>query len=180
MLTDELLDQLGFYVRVNFIEPAPKRPKRPKPVKGIAWVSSSVCYSIRESYSRSREPFPKAKLADRLKLLKLTFPQYLLNFIAERGLDEVDVYKRANLDRRIFSKLRNQKGYMPRKRTIIAIAFAMELTLDEAQKLLERGGYYLSEYSKEDVIIAFCFDNKIYDLFTVNEALDHYGFKPIS
>lgn len=69
---------------------------------------------------------------------------------------------------------------MPRKRTIIAIAFAMELTFDEAQKLLERGGYYLSEFSKEDVIISFCFDNKIYDLFTVNEALDHYGFKPIS
>ena len=121
-----------------------------------------------------------AAVEERLRLLKLTFPQYLLNFIAERGLNEVDVYKRANLDRRIFSKLRNQKGYMPRKRTIIAIALAMELTLDEAQNLLERGGYSLSEYSKEDVIIAFCFDNKICDLFTVNEALDHYGFKPIS
>ena len=121
-----------------------------------------------------------AAVEERLRRIKETFPKYLLDFIAARGLNEVDVYKRANLDRRIFSKLRNQKGYMPRKRTIIAIAFAMELTLDEAQNLLERGGYSLSEYSKEDVIIAFCFDNKIYDLFTVNEALDHYGFKPIS
>jgi len=69
---------------------------------------------------------------------------------------------------------------MPRKRTILAIAFAMELTLDETQDLLKRGGYSLSPSIKEDVIIAFCFDNKIYDLFTVNEALDHYGFKPIS
>ena len=74
-------------------------------------------------------------LEKELQLIKETFPQYLLNFIAERGLNEVDVYKRARLSRQIFSKLRTQKGYMPRKRTIIAIAFAMELTLDEAAAL---------------------------------------------
>lgn len=154
MLTDELLKRLESYIAAQC---------------EIRIVVSHTSYMINI-----------AAVEERLRLLKLTFPQYLLNFIAERGLNEVDVYKRANLDRRIFSKLRNQKGYMPRKRTIIAIALAMELTLDEAQNLLERGGYSLSEYSKEDVIIAFCFDNKICDLFTVNEALDHYGFKPIS
>ena len=119
-------------------------------------------------------------LEKELQLIKETFPQYLLNFIAERGLNEVDVYKRARLSRQIFSKLRTQKGYMPRKRTIIAIAFAMELTLDEAQDLLERGGYSLSPSIKEDVIISFFFENKIYDFFEINEALYHFGFKSLN
>lgn len=119
------------------------------------------------------------RLEERLRLIRETFPQYLLNFIAEHGLSEVDVYKKAKLDRRIFSKLRNVKDYMPGKRTILLIAFAMELNLDEAEDLLSKAGYSLSRYSKEDVIIKFFFENQIYDLFIVNEVLDHYGFKPL-
>ena len=122
----------------------------------------------------------KEKIEERLRRIKATFPQYLLNFIAERGFDEIDVYKRAHLDRRIFSKLRNQKDYMPSKRTVLLIIFAMELPLDEALRLLGKGGYSLSELSRKDVIIKFFLENQIYDLFLVNEVLDHYGFKPLS
>lgn len=176
MLNDELLALIETYLAANFIEPAPKCPKPPKRFDVVEM--HCACLSI-EHFAAKRKVVPKAELAERLKQLKETFPQYLLNFIAERGLNEVDIYKRANLNRQIFSKLRRQKGYMPRKRTILAIAFAMELTLNETQDLLERGGYSLSEYSKQDVIISFFFENQIYDFFEVNEALYHFGFKPL-
>ena len=114
-----------------------------------------------------------------MRRIKETFPQYLLDFIAERGLNEVDVYKKAQLDRRVFSKLRNEKGYMPGKNTLIAIAFGMELTLDEAEDLLKRAGYYLSDYDKTDVIAKFFLEQKIYDLFEINESLDKHGCKPL-
>lgn len=174
MLTKKFLKQIESYIKVKFIPPAPKRPQRGKIFK------YTQAYIVQKIESQQSKISLKETLDERLQQLKETFPQYLLNLIAARGLNEVDVYKRANLDRRIFSKLRKQKGYMPRKRTILAIAFAMELNLGEAQDLLERGGYSLSQYSKEDVIISFFFENQIYDLFTVNEVLDHYGFKPLS
>ena len=91
-------------------------------------------------------------------------------------MTEVEVYKKAHLDRRIFSKLRNDRSYKPSKRTILAIAFAMELNIDEAKELLENGGYYLGKFYKFDLIMIFLFENKIYDLFLVNEILDHYGY----
>ena len=168
MLTKKFLEQIESYIAINFRERKPKK-KISRPLEP-ARVTCCVQYMI----------IAPAGLENRLQRLEETFPQYLLNLIAKRGLNEVDVYKRAHLDRRIFSKLRTQKDYMPRKRTIVAIAFAMELDFDEAQDLLERGGYALSEYSKEDVIISFFFENRIYDFFQLNEVLDHYGFKPLS
>ena len=130
------------------------------------------------SYSISREQ--RAELDARLKNIQDTFPKYLLRYIAERGLNEVDVYKKAHLDRRIFSKLRHEKGYMPSEQTLWAIALAMELTLDEAQELFGEAGYTLSDRVEQDVIIKFFFENRIYDIFLVNEVLDHYGFKPLN
>ena len=148
MLTKELLKQLDLYVKQNLRE------------------YPHICARI-----------DFEALEKELRRIKETFPQYLLNFIAERGLDEVEVYKRANLDRRFFSKLRREKGYMPSKRTLIAIAFGLELSLDEAEDLLDRAGYSFSPYDTEDVIAKFFFEQGIHDLFEVNEALDRYGCK---
>ena len=156
MLTKELLEQIETYLALRFN------------------------YEFKGEVVYRMCSVSPAALEERLKQIKRTFPQYLLNLIAERGLNEVDVYKRAHLDRRVFSKLRNLKDYMPRKRTVLSIAFAMELELDEAEDLLDRAGYSLSEFSREDAIVEFFFENGIHDLFLINEALDHYGFKPLS
>ena len=163
MLTKELLGQIEAYLAKNLFKPAPE-PKQ----------SRNTFHAAKMSYRYS-----PAKLEKKLQQIEETFPQYLLKYIAERGLNEIDLYKKAHLDRRIFSKLRTKKDYMPRKRTILAITLAMELNLDEAQKILSKGGYMLSPIKKEDVIISFFFENQIYDLFLVNEVLDNYGFKPL-
>ena len=92
-------------------------------------------------------------------------------------MTEVEVYKKVHLDRRVLSKLRRDKNYMPSKRTVLAIAFSLELDVDEVEELLKKSGYALSDCIQEDLVIKNFFENKIYNLFVVNEVLNKCGFK---
>ena len=111
---------------------------------------------------------------------KATFNQVLFNFIDKKGASDIDIYKRAGIDRRHFSKIRSNPNYKLGKNTAIALALALELNKEEMDKLLSAAGYSLSDSDTFDLVIQFCVEKKIYDIHNINQALGYFSLKPLA
>lgn len=130
--------------------------------------STRNCYPGTMSFARSPVDIARLRRKDK------SFREKLFDWIDKKGMTDVACYKKANVDRRTFSKIKNIKDYSPSKQTAVAFAIALELDLNDTLDLLEPLGITLSRYYTFDVIIRYCIEEKIYDVHEINEILYDY------
>lgn len=178
MISRELLGEVESYIDEHYVD-----TKQLKRRKLLDEEKQALSYYDKYIFEDD-EPFLEGIIApsvsapvpfeDLVSNLDEPFSQMLFRLIDARGMTDVQVYKRANLDRKLFSKIRSNKGYMPSKRTAVALAVALELSLDETEAFLKRAGYALSHAVKFDVIVEYFIKNGRYNIFEINEVLFEY------
>lgn len=142
-------------------------------VEAVYEGSLTENYNYEESLARET-PSKSSSLSDLLDSLDVSFSTTLLALIDTKGMTDAQVYKRANMSRQLFSKIRSDTFYKPTKKTVLALAIALELDLSTTEDLLRRAGFALSHSNKADIIVEYFIKNNQFDIFEINATL--YAF----
>ena len=129
-------------------------------------VFTNITFTYRK---KLLEQFPS--LEQNLNEHQETFQERLMQLIWTKGFSETEIYKSANIDRRLFSKIRSDSSYHPQKQTILPLLIALHLNITEAEDLLSRAGFALSPTNTTDVIYRFCIQNKIFNQNMIDELI---------
>ena len=159
-LSKELMDDIQSFIDERYVEEN-YSPRLLKACRNCEIEEDLV-------FTRCESPIPFDKM---MQEVESTFSERLMEIIIEKDLIEKDVYKRANISRKLFSKIRNNKNYQPSKITAIALAIGLQLDLEETKDFIGKAGYALTHSSKFDIIIEYFISNHNYDMFEINEVL---------
>ncbi len=146
---------------------------------GRSATKSTSSESFRGKISKGAPPVPPSShamsLEELIERVGKSFHEILFEKIIQSNMTDVEVYKRANIDRKLFSKIRNNPAYHPRKSTVLALSISMKLDLSETEELLTSAGYAFSPGSKSDVIVRYFIERGVHDIHTINIALYEHG-----
>lgn len=163
-ISSELYSDVAQYIDDNYVEMFPKE-RRMQPM--AMPVKEAVSCAVREK----SESCADMSLDDALNMIDKTFSRMVLRKIDERGMKDSACYKRANMDRKMFSKIRSNPDYSPSKATAVSLAIALRLDITETRELLMKAGYALSNSSKFDIIIEYFITRGQYDIHEINQTL---------
>lgn len=163
MIPIELREDIDRYIAENFIEEIIVEPDYITNIAKEKGLDDSV---------PKKEVF---SLEDILNEVGESFHEMLFMRIDMSGMTDVEIYKRANIDRKLFSKIRSNPAYHPRKQTVLALAIALKLNLEDTVDLLSRAEYAFSPGNKGDLIVKYFIEQGIYDIMAINFALDEYN-----
>ncbi len=124
-------------------------------------------------------PKLQTSLDDMLNQLDESFSEMLIRKIDEKQMTDAECYKKANVDRRLFNKIKNNPAYKPAKQTVLAFAIALELTLDEAREMLMKAGFALSRSNKADIVVEYCLKTRNYNIIEINQILFKLDLQPL-
>lgn len=191
-LSEKFYPELEEYIDNNYIEE--KRREKHRSMSPKRFLEAPRRFSEEKELEAPKdfeiepiepEPLPElpekaeepdfSSLEERIKHLKDTFSQYLMFLIKNKKLKNSDVYKRAIINKKIFSKIKNNIDYHPNKLTALCLCIGAKLNIDEAKDLLARAGYALSPSDMTDVIFAFFIEKEIYDMIELDIKLEEHG-----
>ena len=171
-ISGKLFADIAEYIDDHYVdEHSDSRRERLRRLNRLEMEESLVCEKAAAPCAPMAVGAVGGSLDDLLKELDAGFSETLLKLIDRSGKKDSEIYKKANVDRKLFSKIRNNPAYKPSKATALAFAIALELDLEETKDLIARAGFALSHSSKFDVIIEYFIKQKNYDVFAINEAL---------
>ena len=139
------------------------------------------------AYAKEKTPLPPmmadtcvgANLDDMLSQIDESFSEMLLRMIDERQITDATCYKKANIDRKLFNKIKNNPSYKPSKQTVLAFAIALELTLEETKDMLMKAGFALSHSNKADIVVEYCIMTGNYNIIEINQVLFKMDLQPL-